>query len=612
MHQKTSNARVGARPLPRGDRWDAAAAAIVLTQLALVAWLIVPGGLYIDDIRAQAYAVDRPIWPFIVESNRTHLSPGARTVDWLQATYWPLEHWPAVVVTLAVSALLGAALWQLLRLVVPRPPFALLGLVLGLFSASLVPALAWYRQTLTTLVALVAILAAVGASIRFFRGGSPAWALLAVFLHAVGLSFSERVLVLPVTVAAAGLLLAPPARSWRRVRQVALVTAPMAAVNLVFLWFYGSGEFDKGTESTPTLSGFLVSTARSLFVNTLPSLFGGPLVWRPAEPAYAYASTPMTMVAAVAVVLLLLVLLGWRSGRSLRPTLGLLGVAAAYIVPIYVILYIGRISRAEVTSVDDLRLYPDVGILMAVVVAALAGTAWPRGARPGRHWRGSLMAALTPVAVVLALSIVSWSGFAARWHTSPTTQYLETLRSDLHASQATVVPGPVPAGVIPGWVQPDFLTASLARLMDKTAEVSLADGPRVIADENGRLRPAHLKTLATAARGSDDFCGNVLHAGDESLSIPFSQPVPYYRGSHLTLRTLVEDTTTLRVSVVGEDGMETEAAPLSQPRLQRGPHTVLVPIPYGVRVSSVTVRSSQASAAVCVPGVSAVLPEVSS
>ena len=91
--------------------------ALRLVGLALlpVAALVTSGWLYIDDLRAQVYASGRPLWPFVVEFNNTHLAPSARTVDWLQARYAALEHWPAVVYTVVLHLALGLAIWWLLR-----------------------------------------------------------------------------------------------------------------------------------------------------------------------------------------------------------------------------------------------------------------------------------------------------------------------------------------------------------------------------------------------------------------------------------------------------------------------------------------------------------------
>jgi hypothetical protein len=117
-----------------------------------------------------------------------------------------------------------------------------------------------------------------------------------------------------------------------------------------------------------------------------------------------------------------------------------------------------------------------------------------------------------------------------------------------------------------------------------------------------------LKNIATAPRSTEDFCGNALRPGEQDLRIPFTTPVPYFRGSHLFLRVLASDTTKLEVAVTGDDGTETAARTFTQPELHRGPHTLLVPLPYDVRVREVTLRSASESAGVCIPALSVVLP----
>ena len=67
---------------------------LALVHVVAVTIVAASGDLHIDDIRAQAYAAGRTLWPFVIESNATHLAPGARLIDWVMATHWPLQHWP--------------------------------------------------------------------------------------------------------------------------------------------------------------------------------------------------------------------------------------------------------------------------------------------------------------------------------------------------------------------------------------------------------------------------------------------------------------------------------------------------------------------------------------
>ena len=154
-----------------------AGALVVGLYVLAVGWLVAGGGLYIDDFRAQAYAAGRGIWPFIIESNRTHLAPGPRTVDWLMAQYAPLQHAPAVALSLMIAAGLGLAVWLVIRELTHRVVTAALGTALVLASPGLVPSAAWFRQALTTHVAVALGLFAIWATLRSVRKG-PALSLI--------------------------------------------------------------------------------------------------------------------------------------------------------------------------------------------------------------------------------------------------------------------------------------------------------------------------------------------------------------------------------------------------------------------------------------------------
>lgn len=584
---------------------DRVAAMVTAAAMLATAFLVVPGGLYIDDIRAQAYAAGRSYWPFVVESNGTHLAPGARTVDWVQSVLWPLEAWPAAVYTVVLVGALGAVVWRLLRELVPQTWAALVGLALALFGGSLVPSLAWYRQGLTTVTALVLTLAAIDAAARYVRTGRIHHAAVAAGAVALGLTFSERTLVAAVCVTWLGLLHHRAAPWWTRLRRTVVVVAPLVVLNLAFLAGYGSGDFDRGGEGTPTWGGLVVSTARSLFKNTIPSLLGGPVRWREAGASYAFAATPTWLVVLGNIVVVSLALLAWRSRRERPGHPGMVtGLVVAYAVPIYLIVYAGRISRADVMSVDDLRLYSDVGVFVAIAAAALLGAAVPERRPTGRP----LVVAVAAATVVAVAIGVSWVGFARYWHRSTSTAYLQTLRADLATNRSPVLPTPVPDTIVPGWVQPDFSTSSLVDLLQPGTEMSLVDAlPRVVAPD-GHLVAGRLDPVATAVNTREDFCGNPLVAGADAVTIDFAEPVPYFRGSMVELKLLVSDTTRIRVTVTGEDGMSRPAGGASDPYLLRGPHTMTVPVPYTMRLTSVTVSRTRTAAGICVTGVRSVVP----
>jgi hypothetical protein len=92
------------------------------------------------------------------------------------------------------------------------------------------------------------------------------------------------------------------------------------------------------------------------------------------------------------------------------------------------------------------------------------------------------------------------------------------------------------------------------------------------------------------------------------MTISFAEPVPYYRGSLIELRLLVSDTTRVAVGVTGSDGDQHSIVAPSRPDMLRGPHMMVVAMPYGVRATAVTITRSRPSAGVCVTGLSVVSP----
>ena len=67
------------------------------------------------------------------------------------------------------------------------------------------------------------------------------------------------------------------------------------------------------------------------------------------------------------------------------------------------------------------------------------------------------------------LCCVTWVGFGVRWHDTPVAGFLATMRSEVRATTGQVVPTPVPAEIVPGWVDPAFTTAPLVRLLNPDA-----------------------------------------------------------------------------------------------------------------------------------------------
>ncbi|MGL5863722.1 MAG: hypothetical protein ACRCY9_20985, partial [Phycicoccus sp.] len=436
-------------------------AGLGVVHVLAVAWLVGGGSLYIDDIRAQAYAAGRPWWPFVVESNRTHLAPGARTVDWFMARYAPLEHWPAVVITVAIAALSVVATTMLARRVIGHPWARVLAVAWVLFAASAIPTYAWFRQALTTMLPIALLLLLTSLVIDHARTRARRPWVAAIALHALALTFTERALAVPFVVAAVLVACAPDRGRERRWLRAAVTLVPFVLINVGFLVAYSQGDFDTAEGSRPSVADAVGKLGRWATVDLLPSFVGGPVRWRPGNGSYSFADTPLALVVVAAVLLVLGVVVALRTRGSIRAAAPAVGVAVAYCVPVLVMIYVGRLARVDdLTAVDDLRLLPDVSAAAALAGAALVGAVLERRPRPirvsSRRRRRHVVVAGAAAAAVM--SAVSWSGFATRWHATPVPAFLAAMSADVRSTTGQVLPTPAPPDVIPGWVDATFTT----------------------------------------------------------------------------------------------------------------------------------------------------------
>ena len=608
-----ADADLGSRAAPA----DRGAALVILGHLLPVWWLISGGGLYLDDLRAQAYARNQPFWSFIVSSNGTHLAPGARTLDWLQTNDAPLEHWPALVVTLGTHLMLGVVTWAVLReLVGPRLP-ALVPLTLALLTPAIVSATAWYRQTLTTLLPLVFVLAAAYCATRLVRSSSYRWAAAASGLIVVALLFSERGIAGCALVVAVALVVPLDPSTARRPRILALA-APLLAIAAAYVVVYRSGPFDQGSAGGLTPHDYLDQLWHSVALGIVPALFGGPWRWAPSGPSMSVASTPLVPGVTCCLVLVAALVVAARRVGAWRRVAGALGVAAAYVVPIELFVFVGRYAGFRSATGTDLRLYADC----AVVLTIWLGVAFLSWADPARVDAGSSLrprharraVAALGVAVVAVGTAGSWAGFGQRWHENATPAYLASLRADLAKANRfganrtmTVLPGPLPDAVIPAWMQTQISSLDIVALLSPQTQLALDAANVQTVGLDGRLVPGHLRTVQVFDTGQHNFCHHPLQANAKQPTVIRSpEVVSYKRDELIELGMLVNDERSVDVQVVDADG---HAFPLAWPwptRLQRGPYVARLRVPYGVKVAAV--RVMPAATGMCIVSVKAVTP----
>ena len=586
-------------------------AAVWLTGVHLVVLLVIVGrgSLYVDDLRAQGYAVQQPFWHFILGSNGTHFAPLPRVLDWLQSRWFPLEHTPATIVTLAVRLLLAAGFWRVLRRLFGARPATLIPLAVLLFTPALVPATTWYRQSITVLACTVAIVWAVDAQLRWVLYRHRADLVSLTLITAAGLGCYEKAAAVPVILL--GLTLAifaggvrqEAGRSSRPVRAGLYGVLASAAVVLVFLVIYRAGPYDQGSGASVSVPDVL-KLAGSTTTRTIPLLLGGPYRW--AFPV-KYAGTAQLGQTAI-VFCLLLVLLGLavavrrgpaRTGRALI-------VLVAWLAPSVVIVAAGRFALYGTTLADAARLWADLvpGFLLAGALAVLpwrigvARSAPPaQPAVPSRPQGGGARELTVPaialaavLAVVLVGSLISSFGYARQWWLNPTGQWIANARTSLVNAEPypRTLATPLPESVMPSWVSLAFPTdAPLLLLLRPDMRFYDGDEPAKVMNASG-VRSSYLPvTLAQTKKV--DLCVTALPPGTAPATVPLLKPSVYLPGAQVELGLLLAEATKVEVKIVTPQGAVIAPQRFTDDELPKGPHVVHFPVPYGQAVSAVQV-----------------------
>jgi hypothetical protein len=599
---------------PRLTGPDRAAIVIALGQVPLLLLVLVPGSLYLDDLRAQAYVAGRSWWPYVIESNGTHLAPVTRSIDWLHVQVAPLAQWPAVTLTLIIRVGLALAVWRLLREVFGPRTALLVPLSLLVLTPALLPPTAWYRQAISALLVVIALCIATQQHLRHLRTGDARNLLGAVLAVTLGvLTFEKGALIAPwlVILTAAA---APAAERGRdRLRRVWRAKVPLglyAVVTAGYLAIYLSGPFDKGSAGELHTRDVLSMMGRQLSEGLLPGLMGGPWSWRETSPYYSVPSPPTALI--VAALILTAMAMVWCLRRNASRTLWAAVAFACYYLPASGMVAAGRLSNFGDVVGLDYRLWPDTAVV-ALFCACLASIS-VRGEQEsplrsgGRIARVSLGVVLT--AAVVIGSVVSSVAFVERWVENPTGNYLRTLEAQLREAGSTPVrlaPVGLPSTVLPFWVDPDYSLEDLLAPREGLATFHNIDGPVLVPDDSGRLAPLKLHQRSAADPGPDGFCGYGVRPA-QSREIPLPAESPYYADEMVHLGVLASRATTLRVSVVSDSATRSVVTrkPLAT---TAGPHRFLARVPYDTRVSAIRVRATDPLATVCVVLAALVVPE---
>jgi hypothetical protein len=600
---------------------DSLAAAMTGLHLAAVLVLVVPGSLYLDDLRAQGYAQGRPFWSFVVGSNGTHFAPLPRVLDWLQVNLAPLQHGPAVIVTLGVRLVLAVAFWRLLRrLFGPRPVTLVPFLVLLATPVLLIPT-AWYRQSITILACTAAMVWALDAHLRLHLHRRRADLATVGVATAVALGCLEKGALLPGILLAASVLLVGAGRPrvwWREVR-AGLPGVLLSAVLVgAFLLVYRSGPYDRPETGAASPADLVELAWRTVARSLAPGLLG--IGWQLQYPS-PYAGIPFVgggwlVVTGVLAAALLLPALLRHPARVLRALLfGLAWVAGSVVV-----VAVGRFASVGMLLADSQRVWADlVPALLLTVALAVLPWRFGAGVDDGRAaadsvrrngWRARAVPVLVLAGTLgtVAGSALSWQRFADGWWDNPTGRWIANARSSLAAAPAAprVVPRPLPEQVMPSWVQTTFPDdRPLVALLRPDARFGDGDGRLLALSRSGRLQPFIPVVLATAPAGRGGCLATIT--GDAEVPVRFPAPVLHRPGAVVEIGLLVDRTTTPVIRLVRPDRSQPDAQRWNRNPLAAGPHTVLVPFPAGEFVSGVRIAAPGVGRA-CVVGVRVWVP----
>jgi hypothetical protein len=603
-----------------------------LTGVHLVVLMIIVGrgSLYLDDLRAQAYALHQPFLSFIVGSNGTHFAPVPRILDWVQSRAFPLEHNPATVVTLVVRLLLAIAFWRLLRRLFGPRPATLVPFTILLFTPVLLPATTWYRQSITVVACTVAIVWAFDAQLRWILDRRRLALVEIVLVTAVGVCCYEKAAAIPVILLGATFTLfgAGPARPGRSRLSTGLrrpVRAGLAGggasalVVVAFLVIYRSGPYDQGASSSsrPSIADVIHLAWETSAHQVVPMLFGGPYHWSYPTPYAGTAQLGTTAVVFSLIVAALLLAVALR--RGFERTLRAIGLLLCWVLPSVAIVAVGRFDQLELLLANAARLWADLvpGFLLSGALAVLpwrvgvlrSGPERPDDAvaapsAPVADRGGPVEITVPVIATGLAMAIIlggsavsSWS-YASKWWDNPTGTWISNARASLAGAEPypRVLATPLPEDVMPAWVSSQLPTsAPLLLLLRSDIRFHDGDGPAKVMNAGGE-RVAYLPAVVSSTKVSKLCLANIPVGGTRPVTVKLPTVAYYVPGAQVEVGVLLAETTKVEVNVVTPTGKVLSPERFSDDALPSGPHTLRFPVPLGQAVRSVQVRTAATQA----------------
>lgn len=497
----------------------AAAAALIIAQLAIRAALAFGGYFYWDDLilvgKAGTEGLLSPAYLF--DDHDGHVMPAAFLLAGAITRLAPLD-WTGPAISLLVLQLLASlALLRALHVILGWRWALLIPLTFALFTPLAVPGFAWWAAALNSLPMLAALAWVCADAILLVRTGNRRYAATGALVYLGGLLFFEKAAVIPfVAFAAAALLCNVQAvhvrgdgPAWRTVWRAGLrLWIASGALTVGWVALYLAVVNQKRWSFDLAMTWDLLW--RSITHGIVPGLAGGPWHWDRWAPASPWATPPPSVMALGWLVLAGALALSLIRKRRVGPVwLTAAGYAVACQVPIYLM----RSSKQTALELaQTLRYLPDLVVVLALL-AAVALCAPNRSAAP--RWldaspKRAVVTAGLAVAFV-ASSLYSTATFLTSWRDNPAQPYLINARAGLAAARATskapLLDQEVDPLVLQRVAYPENLASHMFALLRDRPEFTAATTQLRMLDSSGRLIDARVTWIRTIAPGPMPRCG---------------------------------------------------------------------------------------------------------
>ena len=504
---------------------------MIAAQLAFRAWAIYPSWFFTDDYRLMLIASRSDLnWSYLMEAFDSQFMPLGKLITWMLADSGQLN-WPlAASISLGLQAMANVVcLWMLITLFGLRwGILAPLGIYLT--NAMTMPAFMWWAAGLNQLPMQIAFFLTVGCWVRYLRSRRTRWLLATTAALGIGfLCYVKSLLIVPVLVVIAvayfgeGTLGRRLVGLLRKYWLSAVIGTVMVGSYVVYYTVAVPTPFESG-ESGKSHAG---EVADGLLGTSFPAgLLGGPWRWWRTSPPIVLASPPDWSVHLAWSLLTLLVAFSLLRRRNAATGWLLLG---GYAICAYGLLLTtrgqlyGRLAGLEYRYLTDVTCA--LVLCIGLIFLDLPGAPGSSRARvdPSLRIRVSTAWVTALVVVIASAGIVSSWRYVEYWHRDNTGRaYTKNLASSLGAESGTVdlADQTLPAEVMPEYTQPMNTSRQFLELYDASVRFPESSARLKVIDQQGFVRPAHVRTGVTSRLGPVEDCG--WRVGERGKTIPLT------------------------------------------------------------------------------------------